>query len=193
MTKVETKNILIVGVGGQGTLLASKILGQVALLSDLDVKQSEVHGMAQRGGSVITYVRLGEKISSPLIEKKEADIIIAFEKLEGIRWLDYLKEDGTIIINDQEIYPMPVIIGAANYPENIFERLEKSSNKTIKVNGYELAKNLGETRALNVILLAVAAKLLPFEKEVWEKALVDMVPKKVLETNQKAFELGWNL
>ncbi|MDL2280447.1 indolepyruvate oxidoreductase subunit beta [Selenomonadales bacterium OttesenSCG-928-I06] len=189
----KTKNILIVGVGGQGTLLASKILGQVALLSDLDVKQSEVHGMAQRGGSVITYVRLGEKISSPLIEKKEADIIIAFEKLEGIRWLDYLKEDGTIIINDQEIYPMPVIIGAADYPENIFEKLEKSSNKTIKVNGHELAKGLGETRALNVILLAVAAKLLPFEKEVWEKALVDMVPKKALEINQKAFELGWNL
>lgn len=188
----QTKNILIVGVGGQGTLLASKIIGQAGLLSGLDVKQSEVHGMAQRGGSVITFVRFGEKVYSPLIEKGQADIILAFEKLEGLRWADYLKPEGTLIVNDQEISPMPVIIGSAKYPGNIFDRLDSAKIKTIKIDALSLAKNLGETRTVNVILLGVAARLMAFEQKLWEEAIAGTVPAKALDINAKAFSLGWN-
>ncbi|MDR3592365.1 MAG: indolepyruvate oxidoreductase subunit beta [Negativicutes bacterium] len=191
MAKVT--NVLIVGVGGQGTLLASKVIGQAAMNGGLDVKQSEVHGMAQRGGSVVTHVKFGPKVDSPLVEKGEADIVMAFEKLEALRWADYLKPGGTLIINDQEIPPMPVIIGAAVYPQQIYERLSGAGIKVIRVNATELARTAGEARTVNVILLAVAAKLLDFDKATWEKAVTEAVPQKALAANLQAFAIGWDL
>jgi indolepyruvate ferredoxin oxidoreductase beta subunit len=187
----EVKNILIVGVGGQGTLLASKIMGQAGLLAGLDVKQSEVHGMAQRGGSVVTYVRMGKKVYSPLIEKGNADIILAYEKLEALRWADYLKPGGTLIVNDQQISPMPVIVGLAEYPDDIFGKLQNAGIKTIKLDAMTPAKQLGELRAINVIILGIAAKIIGFEKKLWEQALCDTIPAKALEVNKKAFSIGW--
>jgi indolepyruvate ferredoxin oxidoreductase, beta subunit len=189
----KVTNVLIVGVGGQGTLMASKVIGQAAMIRGLAVKQSEVHGMAQRGGSVVTHVKFGEKVNSPLVEKGEADIILAFEKLEALRWADYLKPGGTLIINDQEILPMPVIIGAAVYPAQIFERLTEAGIKVIRVNATELALAAGELRTVNVILLAVAAKLLEFDKATWEEAVAEAVPGKALAVNLEAFAVGWNL
>lgn len=191
MAKVT--NILIVGVGGQGTLLASKVIGQAAMLEGLAVKQSEVHGMAQRGGSVVTHVKFGEMVDSPLVEKGEADIILAFEKLEALRWADYLKPGGALVVNDLEIPPMPVIIGAAAYPGQIFERLSSAGINVIRVNATDLARDAGEPRTVNVILLAVAAKLLQFGRATWEKAVTEAVPGKALEVNLKAFAMGWNL
>ena len=188
----QAANILIVGVGGQGTLLASKILGDAVLLSGLDVKQSEVHGMAQRGGSVVTFVRFAEEVHSPLVDKGEADIIIAFEKLEALRWSEYLKPGGTIVVNDHEIPPMPVIIGTAVYPSNIYDKLSATGIRVIRLNGLTIAKELGELRALNVILLGVAAKLLTFDRKVWEQAITDTVPAKALDVNLKAFAAGWD-
>lgn len=189
----KAANILIVGVGGQGTLLASKVIGGAAQLSGFDVKQSEVHGMAQRGGSVVTYVRFAEQVFSPLVEKGQADIILAFEKLEALRWADYLKPDGILIINDQEIPPMPVIIGAAVYPEGIYERLTNAGIKIIKVNALSLAQEIGEARAVNIILLGVAAKMLGFDRKVWEQAITEAVPAKALGVNLQAFDTGWNI
>ena len=189
--KNQVTNILIVGVGGQGTLLSSKIMGQAALLAGLDVKQSEVHGMAQRGGSVVTYVRMGDKVYSPLIEKGNVDIILAYEKLEALRWADFLKPEGTIIVNDQEISPIPVIIGAAEYPGEIFKKIEDAGVKTIKIDALTPAKKLGEFKAVNVILLGVAAKMLGFEKKLWEQAIDETIAPKMLEVNKKAFEIGW--
>lgn len=189
----EVVNILIVGVGGQGTLLASKILGGAAMLSGLDVKQSEVHGMAQRGGSVVTYVRFADKVCSPLVEKGQADIIIAFEKLEAVRWASYLKPNGKLIVNDQEIPPMPVILGVATYPDNIYAQLSQASINMLRVNALKLAQELGEVRTVNVILLGVAAKLLHFDRSVWDKALEESVPAKALGINQQAFAIGWDM
>ena len=146
-------SILIVGVGGQGTILASKILGAVAVQLGGEVKVSEIHGMAQRGGSVVTQVRFGDKVSSPIIEKGEADIILAFEKMEALRWLPYLKKGGTILINDQEIPPMPVIIGNAKYPENIFVKIAETGANCKVINAVELARECGTAKATNVVLL----------------------------------------
>jgi indolepyruvate ferredoxin oxidoreductase, beta subunit len=186
-------NVLIVGVGGQGTLLASKIIGQAAMIAGLAVKQSEVHGMAQRGGSVVTHVKFGQKVNSPLVEKGQADIILAFEKLEALRWADYLKPGGTLIINDQEIPPMPVILGVATYPPQIFEQLTEAGIKVIRVKATDLARAAGELRTVNVILLAVAAKLLEFGKAIWEEAVSEAVPSKALAVNLQAFASGWDL
>ncbi|VBB07911.1 pyruvate ferredoxin/flavodoxin oxidoreductase [Lucifera butyrica] len=186
-------NVLIVGVGGQGTLLASKILGLAAQLSGLDVKQSEVHGMAQRGGSVVTYVRFAAKVYSPLVEKGQADMILAFEKLEALRWANYLKIGGTLIVNEQEILPMPVITGEAKYPGQIFEKLARQDIRVIPVQAVRLAGEIGELRATNVILLGVAARLLGFKQEVWQQAIEEAVPAKALPVNLGAFTRGWNL
>jgi indolepyruvate ferredoxin oxidoreductase beta subunit len=184
-------NVLIVGVGGQGTLLASKIIGQAAMQEGYDVKLSEVHGMAQRGGSVVTHVRFGPQVFSPLVEKGEADIILAFEKLEALRWSTYLRQGGLLVVNDQEIPPMPVIMGAAIYPQGICERLA-ADKRIIRVNALEMARSAGESRAVNVVLLGVAARSLSFSRKVWENALVEAVPSKALAINQKAFALGWD-
>ena len=185
-------NIMIVGVGGQGTLLASRILGNTVISEGYDVKVSEVHGMSQRGGSVVTYVKYGDKVYSPIIDKGEADIILAFEKLEAYRAMPYLKKDGLIICNDQEINPMPVIIGATTYPENIFEKMKKKVNLKV-IDAYSLAKEAGNAKSVNVVLIGVLAKSTNIAYEKWIEILKSTVPAKLLDVNLKAFDLGYNL
>lgn len=189
----KTTNVLIVGVGGQGTLFAGKIIGEVAEKSGLDVKQSEVHGMAQRGGSVVTYVRIGEKVVSPLIEKGEADVIVAFEQLEALRWIEFLKPGGVVIVNEQRISPMPVIIGAAKYPENIWERLNAAGLKPVRLDAAELAGRAGNAKAVNIVLLGVLARRLQLERSLWEAAVREKSPEKTLQANLAAFSAGWNI
>lgn len=189
--EMHSLNIMIVGVGGQGTLLASRILGNVALKNGYDVKVSEVHGMSQRGGSVVTYVKMGEKVFSPLIEKGEADIIIAFEKLEALRWVDYLKTDGTIVVNDQVINPMPVIIGKAKYPENILDRMKESGIKLRSIDALSIAIECGSIKAVNVVLIGLMAKTTEIDREIWQQALKEVIPKKLLDINIKAFDAGF--
>ena len=187
-----TKNIMIVGVGGQGSLLASKLLGWLLLNEGYDVKVSEVHGMSQRGGSVVTYVRFGEKVYSPIIDKGEADLIVSFEKLEAARYLNYLKPDGTVVVNTQQIDPMPVVIGAAEYPEDIIETLGKD-HKVYTVNATEEAKKIGNSRVFNLIVLGVAAQHMDFTKEQWYEVIEKTVPPKTIEINKKAFDVGYYL
>ncbi|MDF2819950.1 MAG: hypothetical protein K0R15_391 [Clostridiales bacterium] len=188
---MESKNILIVGVGGQGTLLTSRIVGKVALDAGFDVKLSEVHGMAQRGGSVVTHVRYGEKVNAPLVEIGEADVILSFEKLETSRYAHYLKQGGTIIANVQEIDPMPVVIGAAKYPSGIVEGLQETK-EVVAVNALEEAKKLGNIKVVNTFVLGVLAQYLHFEKNEWILAIEQTVPKKSIDLNIKAFETGFN-
>lgn len=188
----QVKNILIVGVGGQGTLLASKLMGKCFVDKGYDVKVSEVHGMSQRGGSVVTYVRYGDKVYSPVIEKGEADIIIAFEQLEAARWLEYLKPDGILIANTQRIDPMPVIMGAAKYPENILTKLQNKNIKVISVDALDLAVKAGNSKSTNVVLLGVTARFLGFERNMWIDIIRSTVPEKMLDINVKAFDLGYN-
>ena len=185
------QNIMIVGVGGQGTLLASRILGGVATELGYDVKVSEVHGMSQRGGSVVTYVKYGEKVNSPIIDKGEADVILAFERLEGLRALSFLKKNGKIIINDSAISPMPVIIGAEKYPDGILEELSSKAQVTA-VDALKLSIEAGSPKAVNVVLIGVLAKNSGIEKDVWLKVLKSTVPPKFLELNLNAFEKGYN-
>jgi len=179
---MEKLNLLIVGVGGQGTLLASRVLGTVALKMNFDVKVSEVHGMSQRGGSVETYVKFGKKIYSPLVEKGEADLVIAFEKLEALRWVDYLTEDGKMIINEQEIDPMPVIIGKAKYPENIIDTL-KEKHRIYSLDALKIAHECGNIKAVNIVLLGVMCKLTGIDKKIFLEAICEVVPAKVLEVS----------
>lgn len=187
----NTTNIMIVGVGGQGTLLASRILGNTVINEGYDVKVSEVHGMSQRGGSVVTYVKYGEKVWSPIIDKGEADIILAFELLEAYRALPWLKKGGKIIVNSQSINPMPVITGAAKYPENIAEKLSKMADLT-ELDALSLATKAGSIKAVNVVLIGVMAKNTDIPYENWLKVIKDTVPQKFLDVNLKAFELGYN-
>ncbi|RCX19986.1 indolepyruvate ferredoxin oxidoreductase beta subunit [Anaerobacterium chartisolvens] len=185
-------NIMLVGVGGQGTLLASRVLGNVALKRDFDVKVSEVHGMSQRGGNVVTYVKMGERVYSPLVEAGEADIILAFEQLEAYRWLEYLKEGGRMIINRQRIDPMPVITGKAKYPEGIIEKISETGVDIIATDALETAKECGNAKAVNVVLLGILAKSTDIEKDIWIEALKEVVPERFLESNLNAFERGYN-
>lgn len=187
-----TKNIMIVGVGGQGTLLASRIIGKTVIEEGYDVKISEVHGMSQRGGSVVTYVKFGDKVYSPIIDRGEADIILAFEKLEAYRALPYLKKGGKMIINDQKMNPMPVIIGAAKYPENITEKLGKVADIKV-VDALSLAKEAGNIKAVNVVLIGVMAKNTDIAYDKWVNIIKTTVPEKFLDVNLKAFEIGYNL
>ncbi len=188
------KAIMIVGVGGQGTLLASRILGNVLISSGKQVKVSEVHGMSQRGGSVVTYIKYGDEVYSPVIEKGQADIIISFELLEAARWMSYLKEGGELITNTQRISPMPVITGAQSYPENIEDKIRAAGVKLTAVDALAAAEKAGSSRSVNVVLMGVLSKLHnAFDKELWEKAVEQCVPQKVLEINQKAFALGREL
>ena len=187
----NTKNILIVGVGGQGTLLASRILGNTVIGQGYDVKVSEVHGMSQRGGSVVTYVKFGEKVYSPIIDKGEADIILAFELLEAYRALPYLKKGGKMIINTQQINPMPVITGAASYPKDIEGKLSSVCDLTA-IDALELAKQAGNIKALNVVLIGVMAKNTDIPYECWIETVKATVPEKFLEVNIKAFDTGYN-
>ncbi|MBR6012981.1 MAG: indolepyruvate oxidoreductase subunit beta [Selenomonadaceae bacterium] len=189
---METKNIIIVGVGGQGSLLASKILGHLLLSQGYDVKVSEVHGMSQRGGSVITYVRFGKKVFSPVVDLGEADFIVSFEILETARWLSYLKKDGQIVTNTQQIDPMPVITGAAKYPENLVEKMKSKGFKIDAMNCLELAKKAGSPKAVNIVLLGRLSHYFDIPEDAWQKSLEANVPAKFLELNKKAFELGKN-
>lgn len=190
---MDTKNIMIVGVGGQGTLLASKMLGCVLLQQGYDVKVSEVHGMSQRGGSVVTYVRYGKKVYSPVIDKGEADVIISFEKLEAARWLEFLKKDGTIITNTQEVEPMPVITGAAAYPENLIEKMQAAGAKVDAKDFLSIAQEAGSAKAVNIALMGRLSTYFPeISDEQWQDAIEKIVPPKFLDLNRKAFEAGRN-
>ncbi len=186
------KNIMIVGVGGQGTLLTSRILGGITLHAGYDVKLSEVHGMAQRGGSVVTYVRYGDKVNEPIVEEGQADVLIAFERLEALRYAHFVKKDGVIIVNDQRIDPMPVVIGAAEYPENIIENLKKTRN-VMPIDAMSEARKLGNTRTFNVIILGMAAKHMDFAVEDWLEVIEKTVPAKTIEINKKAFLAGYEM
>lgn len=190
---MKDTSIMIVGVGGQGSLLASKLLGRLFIDAGLDVKVSEVHGMSQRGGSVVTYVKCGEKVYSPIIGLREADIIISFELLEAARWLPYLKKGGTVITNTQEIMPMPVVTGQMSYPGGIPEKLRESGVEIITADALLLAKKAGSEKAVNTVLLGVTAKFIDIPKKSWLDAIKNTVPKKFLDLNLRAFELGFNL
>ena len=187
----SVKNIMIVGVGGQGTLLASKLFGYVLMQQGYDVKVSEVHGMSQRGGSVVTYVRFGDKVYSPVIDKGEADYILSFEKLEALRWIEYLKTGGQIITNTQEVDPMPVITGAMQYPDNIIEKLEAAGAKVDAKDFLSIAEEAGSAKAVNIVLMGRLSDYfedIPYE--VWDKAIDEIVPEKYRELNHKALKLG---
>lgn len=185
-----TKNIMIVGVGGQGTLLTSRIIGKAALAAGLDVKISEVHGMAQRGGSVVTFVRFGEQVSEPVVEEGQADVIIAFERLEALRYAHFLKKDGVLVVNDCRIDPMTVVIGAKEYPENIIENLKKD-HTVLSIDGQSIALELKNSKVLNSAVLGFAAKHVGFEKELWLETVASTVPPKTIEINQTAFLRGY--
>lgn len=187
-----TKSIMIVGVGGQGTLLASRILGNTVINEGYDVKVSEVHGMSQRGGSVVTYVKFGDKVYSPVIDLGEADIILAFEQLEAYRALPYLKKGGRMIANTQKMNPMPVITGAAQYPENILDKIAEKAD-LVSVDALKLAEQAGNIKAVNVVLIGVMAKSTDIPYDKWVETIKTTVPPKFLDVNQKAFELGYNL
>ena len=187
---METKSIMIVGVGGQGSLLASRLLGDVLLAQGYDVKVSEVHGMSQRGGSVVTYVKYGDKVYSPVIEKGEADAVISFELLEAARCLPYLKKGGHLITSTQQIDPMPVITGAAQYPSDLVEKLRAAGAELVAVDALSLAEQAGTAKASNVVLMGVLAARMDYPMELWQKAIEERVPAKFLELNKKAFELG---
>lgn len=186
----KVTSIMIVGVGGQGTLLASKLLGNVLLSQGYDVKVSEVHGMSQRGGSVVTYVKYGDKVYSPVVAEREADLILAFERLEAARWLPYLKQGGKLIVNDQRITPMPVITGAMEYPEDILKKIKSKGVALTALDALSLAEQAGSPKAVNVVLMGVVSSSMHFEEAVWQTALEKCVPLKFLEINKKAFALG---
>ncbi|MBR4760095.1 MAG: indolepyruvate oxidoreductase subunit beta [Lachnospiraceae bacterium] len=189
----ETKNVMIVGVGGQGSLLASKLLGRLLLDAGYDVKVSEVHGMSQRGGSVVTYVRYGDKVYSPLVDEGEADYIISFELLEAARWLPYLKKDGQIVTNIQQIDPMPVITGAMEYPTDLVEKMKQTGAKVDAIDCLSLAQQAGSAKAVNIVLMGRLSHYFDMPEEAWQKAMEAVVPAKFLEMNKKAFELGKNV
>ncbi len=185
-----TKNIMIVGVGGQGTLLTSRILGGIITKAGYDVKLSEVHGMAQRGGSVVTFVRYGDAVAEPIVEEGQADVLIAFERLEALRYAHFLKKDGVIIVNDQRIDPITVVTNAAQYPENIIETLKKEHN-VVAVDAMDEARKLGNTKVFNTVIVGVAAKRMDFEKTQWLEVIEATVPPKTIEINKAAFEAGY--
>lgn len=187
---MKNANVMVVGVGGQGTLLTSRIIGKTALKEGFDVKLSEVHGMAQRGGSVVTFIRFGEKVYEPIVEEGDADILISFELAEAMRYAHFLKQNGVIVVNDCRIDPMTVVIGAAEYPENVVERL-KDKHEVYAVDGLSVAKRLGNSKVLNSAVLGAAARMIGFDKESWIEVLKETVPPKTVEINEKAFLLGY--
>ena len=187
---METKNIMIVGVGGQGSLLASKLLGKLLLSKGYDVKVSEVHGMSQRGGSVVTYVRFGEHVYSPIIDEGEADYLVSFELLEAARWTKYLRSNGKIITSSQQINPMPVITGAAEYPANLTEKIRNAGLAIDAFDALQRAKRAGSSKAVNLVLMGWLSGEFDFSEEEWMRAVEASVPAKFLEMNRKAFLLG---
>ena len=185
-----TKNIVLCGVGGQGTVLASKLIAAAAMKKGISVMSAETIGMAQRGGSVVTFVRYGEKVYEPIVEEGQADVLIAFEKLEAMRYAHFLKKDGVMIVNDQRMDPMTVVTGVAEYPENILDTLKKD-HKVVSIDAMDEAKKLGNSRVFNTIIIGVAAKNMDFDKQQWLDVIANTVPPKTVEINQKAFEVGF--
>ena len=188
----QVKNILMVGVGGQGVILASEILSEVMMRAGYDVKKSEVHGMAQRGGSVSTHVRFGSKVYSPLIKKGDADILFSFEVLESVRYLDFLKKDALIVVNNQKVLPPSVTLGADTYPDNIPGILRGRFSKVDMVDALEIAKRAGNSRALNVAFLGALSRYIEVDESMWKEVISSMLPPKLVEVNTKAFTLGRN-
>ena len=189
---MDTKSVMIVGVGGQGTLLTSRLLGAALLKNNFDVKVSEVHGMSQRGGSVVTYVKFGSSVNSPIVGLGEADLILAFEQLEAARWLPYLKKGGKLITNTQKIDPMPVVIGTAQYPDGLLEAIEKTGVALTSIDTLSLAVKAGSPKAVNVVLIGVLAKKMDLPYETWIEAIKETVPEKFLDMNLKAFDYGYS-
>jgi indolepyruvate ferredoxin oxidoreductase beta subunit len=189
---MQTVNVMIVGVGGQGSLLASKTLGQLLMDQGLDVKVSEVHGMSQRGGSVVTYVRFGDKVYSPIIDQGEADYIVSFEQLEAARWLSYLKPGGQIVVNTQIVEPMPVLTGETAYPVQLVEKMQQLGAKVDAIDALMLAEQAGSSKAVNLVLMGRLSRYFDFPEAAWIAAIERCVPAKFLELNKKAFALGRN-
>jgi len=187
---METRNIMIVGVGGQGSLLASKLMGKALLIEGYDAKVSEVHGMSQRGGAVVTYVRYGDKVYSPIVDIGQAELIVSFELLEAARWINHLAPGGQVVTNTQKIDPIPVIMGAAEYPENLVEKMKTTGAKVDAFDALALAEEAGSSKTVNIVMMGRLSKYFPFSKETWDKALEESVPEKFLEMNKRAFELG---
>ena len=188
----NVKSVMIVGVGGQGTLLASRVLGSAMLSQGVDVKVSEVHGMSQRGGSVVTYVRYGDKVYSPIIAQGEADVLLAFEALEAARYLPWLKPEGTVVVNTQQMDPMPVVTGVAEYPKDILGKVREQGVKVVALDALGMAEEAGSSKAVNVVLIGAMAKKLDLPKEVWIDTIKETVQSKFIDMNLKAFELGYN-
>ena len=188
----NVKSVMIVGVGGQGTLLDSRVLGSAMLSQGVDVKVSEVHGMSQRGGSVVTYVRYGDKVYSPIIAQGEADVLLAFEALEAARYLPWLKPEGTVVVNTQQMDPMPVVTGVAEYPKDILGKVREQGVKVVALDALGMAEEAGSSKAVNVVLIGAMAKKLDLPKEVWIDTIKETVPSKFIDMNLKAFELGYN-
>lgn len=188
---METLNILIAGVGGQGTLLASRILGNYALKKGYDCKLSEVHGMAQRGGSVVTHVKMGQKIYSPIISQGDADVLLSFERIEAGRYSHYIKKDGIILTNIQTLMPMSVVAGDQSYPYEILENLSQNGLNIVKINAADIAKKAGNIKSTNIALIGSLTKLINLDKEIMIQAITDSVPEKFLQINLKAFNLGY--
>ena len=187
---MNTHNIMIVGVGGQGSLLASKLLGRLLLNEGFDAKVSEVHGMSQRGGSVVTFIRYGKKVYSPIIDKGQADAIVSFELLEAARWLEYLAPDGRVITNTQQIEPMPVITGAAVYPAELAAKMAAKAANVDAIDALSLAEQAGSSKAVNIVMMGRLSRYYPFSNEAWLKALNESVPERFIDMNLRAFELG---
>ncbi|MBE3581641.1 MAG: indolepyruvate oxidoreductase subunit beta [Thermoanaerobacteraceae bacterium] len=187
----EVTSILLAGVGGQGTVLAGRVLARAAMSLGGEVKVSDIHGMAQRGGSVVTQVRFGPKVYAPVVETGTADYLVAFEKLEACRWLPYLREDGQLIVNNQEIPPLPVLTGAAVYPPNLLAEMGKRVKNISVIDALNFARRAGNVKTLNMVLMGVLARHLPMDREAWEEALAESVPERFLEVNKRAFQLGW--
>ncbi|MGL4791426.1 MAG: indolepyruvate oxidoreductase subunit beta [Anaerotignaceae bacterium] len=188
-----TKNILLVGVGGQGTILTSKILSRGFMEKGYDVKMSEIHGMSQRGGTVTTQIRFGEKVYSPVIEKGTADIIVAFEKCEAIRYIDNLKDNGILVVNDYEIHPVTVAIGMATYPTGLIESYKSTVKNTYIVDAFNIALGLGNAKTMNVVLLGALVKMMGLTDIDWKAIIEEEVPSKAVEINIKAFEKGFDI
>ncbi|MFO7888103.1 MAG: indolepyruvate oxidoreductase subunit beta [Eubacteriales bacterium] len=188
-----TKNILLVGVGGQGTILTSKILSQGLLEAGFDVKMAEIHGMSQRGGSVTTQIRYGDAVYSPLVEKGGADIIVSFERSEALRWLEYLKEDGILILNEHQIQPFTVTLDLSEYPENLVEEYKTNVKNFKSYNAFEMAKKLGNSRVMNIVLLGSLVKYLGLEDINWKNVIKETVPEKFVDLNIQAFEKGYSI
>ncbi len=187
----DVTNILIVGVGGQGILLAASVVAQVLMEQDYDVKEAEIHGMSQRGGSVHSMLRYGDAISSPLILEGEVDYLLAFEELEALRWASYARPDAQVIVNQQRIAPVPVALGVVKYPEDPPARLASDFKNVTILQALKVAKEAGDIRAANLAMLGALAKKLPFDKEQWRRTIKERVPGKTLAVNIRAFDLGW--